>query len=227
MSVATHAAIILFYSDAAALLTKLLAGQAVNNSQLDFAQLISQYGYLAVFIGTLLEGETLVVLAGLAASRGYLSLPMVILVASIGSIISYQFCFQLGRRTGPKILANIPNSTAAAARVRRLAERYPALIIIGIHFLYGIRTVGLFVIGMSGVHGWKFFWLNMLGSVIWATVIGIAGYLFGNAIAATIGNIKTHDTVLFGSLALIAIAVWILFRLQRRSRNAASTTPKP
>jgi membrane protein DedA with SNARE-associated domain len=182
----------------------------------DLAQFISQYGYLAVFIGTLLEGETLVILAGLAAARGYLSLPMVIAVATLGSVIAYQFCFQLGRRAGPRLLARIPNSEAAAGRVRVLAERYPALIIIGIHFLYGIRTVGLFVIGMSGVRGWKFLWLNLAGSFIWASVVGVIGYLFGNAIAATLRDIDKYDHWVFGSLFALGLLIFIFVRLRRR-----------
>lgn len=189
---------------------------------MDLAGFISQYGYLAVFVGTLVEGETLVILAGLAAARGYLSLPMVIAVATLGSVLAYQFCFQLGRRAGPSLLARVPNSERAAERVRALAERYPALIIIGIHFLYGIRTVGLFVIGMSGVRGWKFLWLNLAGSFIWATVIGTVGYLFGNAIAAMLSNIDTHDHWVFGGLFAIGVVIWLIARLRRRIPHGRS-----
>lgn len=183
---------------------------------MDLASFIATYGYLAVFIGTLLEGETVVVLAGLAAQRGYLELGWVIAIACIGSMMSYQFCFQLGRRVGPKLLANIPNSAAAASRVRNLAERHPALVIIGIHFLYGVRTVGLFVIGMSGVAGWKFLWLNALGSLLWATIITLAGYLFGNIITAALGELDGGDKYLFGGLILLAVVLWLALRLRRR-----------
>ena len=40
-------------------------------------QLLTDYGYWAVFVGSLLEGETILILAGFAAHRGYLSLPLV------------------------------------------------------------------------------------------------------------------------------------------------------
>ena len=193
-----------------------LYGPQARYTVLDIAQFISQYGYLAVFVGTLIEGETFVVLAGLAASRGYLNAYAVAAVATVGSILSYQTCFQLGRRIGPKIISRIPNSGLAADRVRRLAERYPALLIVGIHFLYGIRTVGLFVIGMSGVAGWKFFALNILGSVLWAAVITTAGYLFGNAVSAILGDFDRYDHYVFGGLFIIAAVIWGVFRLRRR-----------
>jgi membrane protein DedA with SNARE-associated domain len=37
---------------------------------MNFAALISQYGYFALFAGALLEGETVLILAGFAAHQG-------------------------------------------------------------------------------------------------------------------------------------------------------------
>ncbi|MFZ1201027.1 MAG: hypothetical protein WAO07_12740 [Desulfobacterales bacterium] len=48
---------------------------------MDLKSLIENYGYVAIFIGTFLEGETVLVLAGLAAHQGYLLLSGVIFVA--------------------------------------------------------------------------------------------------------------------------------------------------
>lgn len=183
---------------------------------MDFAQFIGQYGYLALLIGSLLEGETFVALAGFAASRGYLDLTTVIAIATLGAVLSCQFCFQIGRRVGPRVLNGIPNSAGAAARVRRLTERYPTLIIIGIHFLYGVRTVGLFVIGMSGVSGWRFFWLNIVGSIITVSIVATTGYLFGNVVEVMFGDLRRHDRYIFGGIALLAIVGWLALRLRRQ-----------
>lgn len=183
---------------------------------MDLAHFIGQYGYAALFAGTLIEGETFLVLAGLAASRGYLDLGTVIAVAFVGALLSCQVCFHLGRRIGPRILEGIPNSAGAAARVRRLAERYPALIVIGIHFLYGVRTVGLFVIGMSGVSGWQFFWLNAIGSLMQVSIVATLGYVFGNAIHALLVDLDQYDHWVFGGLALIALLGWVGLRLKHR-----------
>lgn len=50
---------------------------------MDISNLITQYGYGAVAVGCLLEGEMVLLLAGFAAHRGYLSLPMLIGVAAV------------------------------------------------------------------------------------------------------------------------------------------------
>jgi len=67
--------------------------------------LIETYGYLAILIGTFLEGETILVLGGFAAHRGYLALPWVILAAFIGSLCGDQLFFYLGRKHSQMILA--------------------------------------------------------------------------------------------------------------------------
>lgn len=72
---------------------------------MDFAALIQQYGYVVVFVGSVLEGETLLALAGVAAHRGYLSLQWVMAVAAAGAFLGDQLCFLIGRRLGGRALA--------------------------------------------------------------------------------------------------------------------------
>ena len=50
----------------------------------EYVPLIEKYGYLATFVGAVIEGESLLVLSGLAANRGHLSLPLVVLVGAVG-----------------------------------------------------------------------------------------------------------------------------------------------
>lgn len=56
-------------------------------------QLLNDYGYLALFIGTFLEGETILVLAGIAAAHDFLDLKTVIIVAFIGSYCGDQLWY--------------------------------------------------------------------------------------------------------------------------------------
>ncbi|HKN11092.1 MAG TPA: hypothetical protein VJ376_16670, partial [Pseudomonadota bacterium] len=51
----------------------------------EFAPLIAKYGYAATFVGTLLEGETVLVVSGLAAHRGYLGMPQLFVVGAVGA----------------------------------------------------------------------------------------------------------------------------------------------
>ena len=60
---------------------------------MDLQNFIENYGYVTILIGTFLEGETILALAGLAAHQGYLLLPGVILAAFLGSLCGDQLFF--------------------------------------------------------------------------------------------------------------------------------------
>ena len=66
-------------------------------------ELVANYGYLAIVIGTFLEGETILVLGGFAAHRGFLELPWVMLCAFLGSMAGDQTFFYIGRRNGGRL----------------------------------------------------------------------------------------------------------------------------
>src|SRR5688572_1229681 len=104
--------------------------------------LLTQFGYVAVFIGTFLEGETILALAGFAASDGWLSLPKVIAIAIVGAFLGDQVCFFLGRRYGERILARYPSLAAKAPRVQALLRRWDAPAVIVLRFCYGLRIAG-------------------------------------------------------------------------------------
>lgn len=54
---------------------------------------IEHFGYLAILVGTLLEGETFLILGGFAAHRGYLDLSLVILSAFLGTVLGDQLFY--------------------------------------------------------------------------------------------------------------------------------------
>ncbi len=66
---------------------------------MDLQSIIEHYGYAAILIGTFLEGETILVLAGLAAHQGYLVLSWVISAAFLGSLCGDQLFFIWGAST--------------------------------------------------------------------------------------------------------------------------------
>lgn len=135
---------------------------------MSFETIIQQYGYFALVLGTALEGETVLVVAGYLAHRGYLHLPYVIAAGMLGTFVGDQTFFQLGRKSGAAFLLRHPHWQARAARVRHRFDRHRIVLVMGFRFMYGIRTVAPFVIGMSGFPRKLFMTLNALSAAIWA-----------------------------------------------------------
>lgn len=178
--------------------------------------LIQKFGYLAIFIGTFLEGETILVLGGFAAHQGYLVLPYVILSAFLGTLFGDQLFFFIGRFKGREFLDRRLNWRSRVEKAQRLLDRHHTLVIIGFRFIYGIRTVTPFVLGMSNVKTWRFVLLNILSAMVWAIGIGTAGYFFGVTIEALIEDIKRYERIIITAIAVISFIIWGIHFWQKR-----------
>jgi membrane protein DedA with SNARE-associated domain len=187
---------------------------------LNLPDLIETYGYWAVFGWTLIEGESLLALAGFAAQQGFLELQYVIGVATVGGFLGDQTWFFLGRYQGQKLLARFPRYAARVERAQAVLERYQTPAILSVRFLYGLRTVLPFVIGMSKISVLRFQLLNLTGAVVWAATIASAGYIFGDAIEYILGDLQRYEKYILFAIALGGLAFWWL------SRRAASRVRK-
>ena len=193
---------------------------------LDLPALIDTYGYFAVALGAFLEGETVLALAGLAAHRGYLDFPLVVIVAAIAGFAGDQLYFHLGRHHGARILARYPDARARADKFDAMLARWHAPLIIGIRFMYGFRIVGPVLLGMGRVKHSTFVLYNALGALLWAPLITGIGFLFGEAIRAILHDLKDVEIWGLGVLLLIALGVFVFHKIhERRLRGQTPNIP--
>ena len=176
----------------------------------------AQLGYLAVLIGALLEGEAVLFLAGLAAQHGYLSLPVVVVVAAFGGFLSDQFLFFIGRRYGNRFLTRFPSMAARAPRVHELVKRWDILAVILVRFLYGLRIAGPVVIGTCGIALWRLVLFNLAGALVWACVVAGVGYFAGRALQQWFGRLQHTHVLLVMAAVLAVMMVGILIAWRRR-----------
>jgi len=182
--------------------------------------IVDTYGYMALLIGTFLEGETILVMGGFAAHQGYLHLPWVIAAAFVGTLCGDQLCFYLGRCHSQALLARRPLWQPKIARVNGLMERYQYPLLLGFRFLYGLRTVIPFVSGMSRIPTVLFVSLNIVGALVWAILIGTSGYLFGSAVQTVITDIKHYELELFASIGIVGFFIWFLYFRGRKKAGS-------
>jgi len=182
--------------------------------------LLENYGYWVVLFGTMLEGETILVIGGFVAHRGYLSLAGVIVAAFAGTVAGDQLWFYLGRRHGSAVLARRPVWQRSIDRVDRLQERYGAWMVLAFRFFYGLRTLSPFALGMSHMSSIRFSVLNALGAALWAVVVALLGYFAGEAAERWIENFRHYEVQAILVILAIGIAIAV-FHVVRRRRRAA------
>jgi len=186
---------------------------------MDLAALIGTYGYWAVALGCLLEGETVLLLAGFAAHRGYLQWPVVVAVAAAAGFAGDMAFFLLGRRFAPQILARWPQVAAQRQRLDGWLQRYDAWVVVSVRFLYGFRIAGPVLIGASGMAWTRFAAFNALGAVLWAVLLTGLGWFFGQAAQALLGKAQHYEGWL--ALGVIVVALGYALWSRRRARRGA------
>ena len=190
------------------------AGATID--RMDLSALIAQYGLVTVFLGSLFEGETVLLLAGYATHQGYLDFTAVVLIAMLGAVIGDQVWFVLGRRQGAHLLERRPWLNTKILRASALIERHPTPVILAMRFAWGLRTALPITIGMSHIAWQRFLLLNLLSALIWAPLVAGLGYFFGALLSQHISGL--HRIEHWGMLAVVVLALLIHLVSRRRHR---------
>jgi len=199
-------------------------------------ELLSRYGYWLILGWTLLEGETIVIIAGVAAAAGHMELWLIILVAWVGSYISDQIYFTVGKKFGPYLLQRYPWAQGPVDRVGRLLRKYDLWFILSFRFIYGVRNVTPPALALAGISHKRFAILNFIAAGLWAVSFAVAGYAFGQVFKEFVED--AHKYFAWVIIFMFALAVfWAVFhtirgvmhrrRAYRAERLAAAQGPKP
>ena len=178
---------------------------------------VMNYGYPALLVGALMEGETIVIIAGFLAHSGQLYLPWVMLTAFVGAFSADQFFFQVGKRKGKAYLENRPTWEPRVDKIRRFLVGYQVIAILAYRFVYGMRTITPIVIGASGFSTLRFVLLNFCSTLLWSLVVSTAGYYFGHLFQTLLQDVQHYEIIIMLAIAVTGAAVWFYrYRMKRR-----------
>ena len=186
---------------------------------MNFTELIRDYGYLAIVVGTFFEGEAVMLAAGVAASAGLLSLPGVIVASMAGIFGSDMFCFLLGRFAGQRLSRWFPRMYARLGPVFGLIERHNDKLIVCYQFVPGLCAVTPMAFGMTRVSVLRFMGLGLMGNALWTIVYSFGGFYSAAAIRSTLAGLQGWGGVVYGTIAAAVLAIWLA---RRQMRNVAS-----
>ncbi|MBF0126427.1 MAG: DedA family protein [Magnetococcales bacterium] len=178
---------------------------------------IAEHGYLVyplVLVWTFFEGETIVLIvsAMAATTAPFIHLPLLALCATAGTTAGDQLFYYLGRFYGTPFLANRPRLAAKAERGFELLRKGEVAFILSYRFIYGVRNVSPFIVGVSGTPPLRFLALNVLASSVWAMTFVVGGYFLGKVLEEWLEHYKLH--MLVGVLSLI-LGIYAYNRFKR------------
>jgi membrane protein DedA with SNARE-associated domain len=192
---------------------------------IDIHALIIRHGYAAVFLVVMLEGagsplpgESALVLAAVyAGATGHLNIAIVIGVAAAGAIIGGGCGFWIGRILGANYIARYgaylgltPNRLALG---RYLFEHHGAKIVFFGRFIAVLRVLAALLAGINNYDWRSFFFYNTAAAIVWSVIMGLGGYVFGDAMRRVSGLIG----IIGLAIAVGAVVVfWLWFRRQEK-----------
>ncbi|MEY2340632.1 DedA family protein [Acidithiobacillus sp. IBUN Pt1247-S3] len=184
----------------------------------DVSEFLRRYGYGILFLGTLFEGEAVVVIAGALAHAGILSWAGVIVAAWAGSTLNDQILYLLGYRYGERLISWLPNFLRRhIARAETLIRRFGDWITLLFRFIYGTRTITPILLGMHRYHPRRYLWMNPIAALLWAMLISTAGYLLAASLPLLLRELRY---VQMAFLALLAVVIaYLVWRQRRRNRD--------
>ena len=200
-----------------------------------FTQLVSDasgWAYAIIFLLALLDAlvpvvpsESSVITAGVVASSGDLSVPLIILAAAGGAFAGDNTAYLLGRRYGTRIEARFFGGERGRKQIqwaeRQLAERGGELIVIG-RFIPGGRTAVTLSAGTLQYPWRRFVLFDAAAALIWALYATLLGYFGGRAFEdAPWKGLMLALGIAFAVAGLIELTRWVLKR--RRPSSPASS----
>lgn len=155
---------------------------------MDWQQLFQLFGYPLVAFGIGLEsmgipapGETiLLIAAAAAATTGTGNIVGVILAAAAGAVIGDNIAFTLGQHYGRSLLTRIPFvDEQKLAHSEAFFHKHGSKTVIIARFIPVVRSVVAYIAGINKMRHRTFTVYNLVGGLLWATLIGSLGFVFG------------------------------------------------
>lgn len=157
--------------------------------------LLGHWGYVAIFLAAFLEssafmglivpGESVVVIAGLLASQGTLELGDCLLVIALGAVlgdsVGYSFGKAIGRGYFEKHRRLLLLKEKHIRKVDGYFQRHGGKTVFFGRFVGLLRAMAPFVAGMSRMPYRSFAFYNITGGVLWSVTFTLLGYFFGQS----------------------------------------------
>jgi membrane-associated protein len=197
------------------------------------------FGETGLLVGFFFPGDSLLFLAGVAASPvadsifgngTRVSLAGLLIGAPICAILGAQLGHLLGARYGRRLFDR-PDSRFFKSEYVDKAEYYferfgPAKAVVLARFIPIVRTFLNPVAGMLGMPARKFLLWNVVGAVLWTDGVLLAGYLLAQRIYDTIGDqIDRYILPVVALIVLISVLPIVIELI--RDRRARRRTPRP
>lgn len=189
---------------------------------------LAHYGLIVVYVGVMIEGDSVLLAAAFLAHQGTMNPHGVFLAAFAGSLTADQVLYYIGRYSADARIVRRQIERPLFAHVLDIIHRRRVLFILSFRFIYGVRTISPIAIGIARVSPWLYTPLNILAAATWAALLTAIGYFFGQLIEQYAGRLHNIEHKLLAALVIGVVSLVALhFARGWWMRRQASRLPLP
>jgi len=178
-----------------------------------------RHALVAVFAGAMFEGDLSMVMAGVVAHLGYVSLPLAIQAACLGAFAGDLGWYALGR-AGASTARESVLYRHAAPLIERLATRLGEAEIVLARFVYGTRIASMIFWGVRGLPLVRFAAFDFLGCALAAALLAFLGYGLSESALAVFGRVQRVERWLAAAAVLGGTILVTVRAFGRRAARA-------
>jgi membrane protein DedA with SNARE-associated domain len=171
--------------------------------------LVMRYGLAAVLVGSAMEGDFTLILAGVAAHLGYFPFPLAVAAGALGSFAGDMAWYTLGRLRGPRFREG-GVYRRVGHRIEALARRLGPAQLLAARFVYGTKAASMVFWGLHGLSLARFAIVDGIGTVIGSVVFTGLGYLVSGSATLLLGKVRRVQLWLLGALLVGVVLVIVI-----------------
>jgi undecaprenyl-diphosphatase len=195
----------------------------------DLADVLGKWTYLLVgvfafietgaFIGLIAPGESIVILGGVVAGQGEVSLTLLIAIVWLAAFLGDTASFFIGRRLGREFLirhgARVQITEERLVQVEHYMDRHGGKTIVVGRFIGLVRSLAPFIAGASKMEYRNFLPYDIIGAGAWATAFCLLGYVFSQNLEAVI-EYTERGVLIFGwTVGTVVAVVYVVRRFRK------------
>lgn len=194
---------------------------------------VTDYGYLAVFLGIFFEdfglptpGETMLIAGAILASHGSLNIMWLLPIAWMAAVAGDSIGYAIGAFGGNKLLtrygAKIGITEERLQKVEAFFARYGDVVVVFARFFVILRQFNGIAAGTLEMPWPRFFLYNAIGAALWVGCWGGATYWLGRRFFEALRSLGWGGqlALAIGALAVVAVVAhfWWRWRAQHDPR---------
>jgi membrane protein DedA with SNARE-associated domain len=153
---------------------------------------LKDYGYVILFLWSIIEGEMGLIMGGIMAHTGDMEYFLTIFIAGLGGFTGDQIYFYIGRMNKGYIQRKLYTQRRKFAIAHLLLKKHGWPIIFLQRYMYGLRTVIPMSIGITKYSAKKFAIINLISAWVWAAITITPAYIYGHEILDLLAVAKQH-----------------------------------